>query len=248
MQMKNIKLIIEYDGTAYCGWQRQKNALAIQEKIEDALEKIFGRHLRVEGASRTDSGVHAKAQVASFKMPSYCSIPLEKLIFAINTRLPFDIRIKSAQNVPLEFHPRFDTKSKIYRYTILNDTIESVFDRNFCWFIPYRLNLNLIKKEMEVLKGKHDFKSFQTKDIRERTSVRTIKDIKVLKKGRYIHILVEGDGFLYNMVRSIVGTVVDIARGKLAPGSMKKILDAENRAVAGPTAVAKGLCLLEVKY
>lgn len=244
--MRNILLKIEYDGTNYSGWQYQKNAKSIQETIEAALKRITGRKARLISCGRTDAGVHALAHIVNFKTDS--GIPSFKLQRALNSVLPKDIVIKAIKEVPLKFHSRFDAKSKIYRYTIVNGPSPSAILRNITAHIPHKLDLALMKKEAKILVGRHDFKSFQAADRIERSSVRTIKDIRIKKKGDLLEIYVEADGFLYNMVRNIAGTLVDIGRGRLPAGSMARILKAKNRKLAGETAPAKGLCLIEVKY
>ncbi len=244
--IRNILLKIEYDGTNYSGWQSQKNSRSIQDTIEAALKRITGRKARLIPCGRTDAGVHALGHIANFKTASH--IPLYKLQRGLNSVLPEDIVIKEAREVQLKFHARFDAKSKTYRYTIINGASPSAIQRNFTVHIPYRLNLALMKKEAKVLIGRHDFRSFQAADRIERSSVRTIKRLDIKKSGGLIKITVEADGFLYNMVRNIAGTLIEIGRGKFKPGSTVKILKAKNRKLAGPTAPAKGLCLMEVKY
>jgi len=244
--MRNILLKIEYEGTGYSGWQYQKNARSIQETIEAALKRITSRRARLISCGRTDAGVHALGHIANFKTDS--DIELFKLQRALNSVLPKDIAIKETREVPLEFHSRFAAKSKTYRYTIINGRAPSAISRNFTVHIPYKLNLPLMKKEAKVLSGKHDFKSFQAAGHDERSSVRTVKKLIIKKSGGKIIIDVEADGFLYNMVRNIAGTLIDIGRGKIPAGSMARILKAKNRKLAGQTAPAKGLCLMEVKY
>lgn len=244
--MRNILLKIEYDGTDYSGWQHQKNAKSIQDTIEAALKRITGRKARLISCGRTDSGVHALEHIANFKTTS--KIPLFKLRRALNSVLPKDIVIKEAKAVPLKFHSRFDARSKVYRYTIANGPYPPAIYRDFITYLPYKLDLALIKREARALLGKHDFKSFQAADRIERSSVRVIKKLEIKKNGDAIKIDIEADGFLRNMVRNIAGTLIDIGRGRLPAGSMAKILKAKNRKLAGETAPAKGLCLMEVKY
>lgn len=244
--MRTIKLTISYDGTSYKGWQLQKNAITIQEEIEKAIHKSFGRKERVHGAGRTDSGVHAEGQVAHFKMKG--SIPAGKIPMALNSNLPEDIAIISAEEVSSDFHSRFNAKIKHYRYSIYNSRMRAPLKEKYSWRVTYKLNVALMKREAKVLEGKHDFKSFQASDKKEKTSIRKIYDIRIKKKGLYILMDIEADGFLYNMVRNIIGTLVDIGRGYLPEGSMKKILKSKDRTLAGPTAPAKGLTLIEVKY
>ncbi len=252
--MRNIKLTIEYEGTNYCGWQIQKRGAklkaqskkSIQETIENALEKILQEKVRLIASGRTDSGVHALGQIANFRTKSKIS-PL-RLKAALNSNLPGDIRIKSAVKVDLDFHSRFQAKSKLYRYRILNKKAPSVFTRNYCHFVPYFLDWKAMRKEAKTLVGSHNFSSFQAKDKRERSSFRTIKKLRISKEDSEILIDIESNGFLYNMVRNVVGTLIEVARGKLEKGALKEILEKKNRKFAGPTAPAKGLCLVKVKY
>ena len=244
--MRNIRLVIEYDGTNYAGWQIQKNAKSIQGTLEAALKRVTDKKTRLISCGRTDSGVHAKDHVANFKTNS--KILLVNLQRGLNSVLPKDIVIKEAKEVPLDFNSRYDAKSKVYRYTILNRSYPQALYRDHLYYIPYKLDLSVMKREAKCLVGRHDFKSFQAADKKERSSVRTIKNLKIRRKGDFIEIEIEADGFLYNMVRNIVGTLVDIGRGRFKAGSMKKILKAKNRVLAGPTVPARGLCLVEVKY
>lgn len=244
--MRNIKLVIEYDGTNYAGWQIQKNAKSIQGTLESALKRIIEEKVRLISCGRTDSGVHAIGHVVNFKTKS--KIPLSNLQRGLNSILPRDIVIKKAQEVPLDFNSRYNAKSKVYRYTILNRSYPQALFRDYFYYVPYKLDLNLMRREAKCLVGKHDFKSFQAADKKECSSIRTIKKLNIKRKGDFIEIEIEADGFLYNMVRNIVGTLIEIGRRRFKGGSMKKILKAKNRDLAGPTAPAKGLCLAEVKY
>ena len=244
--MRNIKLTIAYDGTAYKGWQVQKNARTVQEELERAISAFFGGKHTLYGASRTDAGVHALAQVANFKTPS--GIPVSRIPFALNSVIPEDIAVKKAEEAEPGFHSRFAALSKSYRYHIFNSKSRDPFRERYSCRVPYVLDVPLMRKEAAFLKGRHDFRSFQASDKRERSSVRTIKSIEVKKRGSSVTIDVEGDGFLYNMVRNIAGTLIDIGRGYLAPGSVSRILKAGDRTKAGPTAPAKGLFLVRVKY
>lgn len=257
--MRNIKLTIEYDGTDYCGWQIQKRGAklktqskkSIQETIEKALGKILKEKIKLIGSGRTDSGVHALAQVANFKTRSEMK-PLE-FKAALNSNLPKDIRIKNVKEVDLNFHSRFQAKSKLYRYRILNKKVPSVFTRNYSHFVPYSLDWKTMRREAKTLVGSHNFssfqaKSFKAKDKKERNPFRTIKKLRVSKEDSEILIDIESNGFLYNMVRNIVGTLIEVGRGKLREGAVKEILEKKNRKFAGPTAPAKGLCLVKVRY
>lgn len=246
--MFNYRLEIEYDGTNYCGWQLQKNPRkkSIQEVIENALRKIFQENIRLIASGRTDAGVHAEAQVANFKAER--EISLKKLQKALNGLLPEDIRVSGSRAADADFHSRFNARSKIYRYTILNRLYPSALLRNTVCFYPYPLDIKLMQKELKSLKGRHNFKSFAAVDKKERDPVKTIKRARIVKEKDLIYIDIEADGFLYNMVRNIVGTLVEVGRGKLGRGSLEKILSSRNRVFAGPTAPAKGLCLIKVKY
>lgn len=244
--MRTIKLTIAYDGTGYNGWQVQKSGRTIQEEIEKATLRAFGRKCRVHGAGRTDAGVHAKAQVAHIKIPQ--GIPTGKIPIALNSSLPEDIVIVSAEESKEDFHARFSAKRKHYRYSILTARKSDPFKNRYFWRVPYKLDVPLMRKEAASLVGSHDFKSFQASDKKEVSSVRKIFYIKIKKKASEIIIDIEGNGFLYNMVRNITGTLVEIGRGYLPAASMRKILEAKDRKKAGPTAPAKGLTLIEVKY
>jgi len=245
--MRNIKLEIEYDGSNYCGWQVQKShRKSIQETIEKTLREILQEKIKLVASGRTDRGVHAKAQVANFLTNS--EIALKKLQKALNGLLPEDIAIIKAEEVSVDFHSRFQAKSKLYRYTILNRNYPSAFSRNQVYFFPRLLNIELMREESKVLLGKHDFKSFQASDKKKSDSVRTIKKLRITKDKDLIYIDIEAGGFLYNMVRNIAGTLIDIGRGRFNKGYLKKLLYSKNRKLAGPTAPAQGLCLLKVKY
>ena len=254
--MRNIKLIIEYDGTNYAGWQIQNNCKSktLQETIEKTLQIILQEKIKVIGSGRTDSGVHALAQVVNFKTNSPLSIL--RIQKALNSLLPQDISIKEIGEADKDFHSRYSAKSKTYRYFILNNEIKSVFLNKYGWHIPYQLDVRLMRKEAKALLGRHDFKSFRASGSSAKTTVRTVKklSIKTLSyklstiNHKLIIIDIQADGFLYNMVRNIVGTLVEIGRGRFPKESLKKILLAKNRKQAGPTAPAQGLFLLEVKY
>jgi len=244
--MRTIKLTISYDGTRYKGWQVQPNGITIQEEIEKSIERVFGKHARLHGAGRTDSGVHAKFQTAHFKTTN--PIHVSKIPIALNSILPDDIAIIKAEEKATDFHARFNSKAKIYKYTILNAKSRDPFAEKYSWRVPYKLNVALMKREAEALVGKHDFKSFQATDKSDRESVRKIFYVRINKKKNTIVLRIEGNGFLYNMVRNITGTLVDIGRGYLAEGSMNKILKSRDRKQAGPTAPPQGLFLEEVKY
>jgi len=244
--MHTVKITISYDGTGYKGWQVQSNGKTIQGELERAAAGIFGKKVRIHGASRTDSGVHARGQVAHFK--TSIKIPSAKMPKAFNSLLPGDIAVLKAEYVDDDFHSRFDAKSKNYRYFILNSRKRDPLNRTYVRRLPYKLNVPLMKEEIRALLGRHDFKAFQARDKKERSSIRNIMRLTIGKRGSLIVIDIEADGFLYNMVRNIVGTLIDIGRGHLPPGSMKKILANRDRSQAGPTAPASGLFLMKVNY
>ncbi|MDD5747158.1 MAG: tRNA pseudouridine(38-40) synthase TruA [Candidatus Omnitrophica bacterium] len=250
--MNNILLKIEYDGTRYKGWQSQRTATAdgevftVQETISAALSRMLQHPVNLIGSGRTDAGVHAKAQYANFKTP--VQLPLSKLKRSLNGMLPGDIRIKSARYVGGDFHAQYRAKGKVYRYTILNHPDSSAFLRQYAYTVRVPLDISAMRREAAGLIGEHDFSSFQASDSKSRHPVRTVRRLVLRKRGRVITIDIEADGFLYNMVRNIVGTLVEIGRNKLGRGSMRAILQARNRQCAGPTAPPQGLCLMKVYY
>ncbi len=255
LNMRNIKLTVEYDGTNYAGWQTQNSCQlsgvgckqkTIQETIEKAIKKIIHKKVKLLGSGRTDAGVHAKGQVANFKTDS--GITIEKLRGALNAVLPSDIAVIKAEEAGLTFHSQFSAKSKVYRYTILNRPSRSAILCDTVYFIPYPLNLRLMREEAKFLLGRHNFKSFQAADKKKRGAVRAVKNLKITRDKDFIYIDMEADGFLYNMVRNVAGTLIEIGRGKLPKGSMEKILLSKNRRLAGPTVAARGLTLVKVNY
>lgn len=261
--MRNLRLEIEYDGTNYAGWQRQKGhrsqvaghkSKTIQETIEKTLRIILQEKVKVIASGRTDSGVHALAQIANFKTKS--KLPLANIQKALNSLLPEDISIKDISKVRKDFHSCYSAKSKTYRYVILNSSVKSAFLNKWTLQVPYKLNMRLMRQEARALLGRHDFRSFCASGSTAKTTTRTIQNIAIktidypLYAIRYplIIIDIEADGFLYNMVRNIAGTLFEIARGRFKKGSMKKILLAKDRKLAGPTAPARGLFLVKVNY
>lgn len=251
--MRNLKLEIEYDGTRYYGWQVQNRhqktdvrRRTIQEVIEKTLQRILQEKIKLTVAGRTDAGVHALSQVANFKTRT--KMPFERLRWAVNCLLPGDIKVTRITNAPLGFNSRFCAKSKVYRYTILNRKYSSPLLASRVYFFHYPLNIRLMRAEAKCLLGRHNFKSFQATEIRYRDPMRTIKRLSISKDGNLLHIDLEADSFLYNMVRNIAGTLLEIGRGKFLKGSMRNILNSRDRRLAGPTLPAKGLCLMKVKY
>ena len=255
--MRRIKLEIAYDGTQYNGWQRQPDAPSIQETLEKVLLKITGKSTAVTGSGRTDAGVHALKQVAAFSTES--TLTPEVFYRALNGHLPDDIRILHAEEVPMAFHPIRDAVSKRYRYLIDSHRPFCPFTRNYCWVYREPLDVSTMQAAAEHLRGEHDFACFQTRGSPRKTTVRTVFDVSV---GRVppptrllptlIQIEVEADGFLYNMMRTITGTLVLLGvegrRGRACPDRMKEIIASGNRKLAGPTAPPQGLYLVNVTY
>ena len=245
--MRNIRLIIEYDGGAYCGWQRQENGISIQQVLEECIGRMTGEEVRVIASGRTDAGVHALNQVAHFRTLS----PLgeRNLLMGINSLLPADIAVRAVCDVPLSFHARFDALSKVYLYRICNRPIRSALERNTAWFIWEPLDLAKIAEALPLFQGTHDFSSFCSTHTDSLDHIRTIAAITVEKEASgMIHISMEADGFLRYMVRTIVGALVDIGRAKCSPEEMAGILALKDRRRAGITAPPQGLFLKEVKY
>jgi tRNA pseudouridine38-40 synthase len=247
--MRNFKVTFEYDGAAFCGWQTQKQGeRTVQGDLEAVLLKVFKKPVKVVASGRTDSRVHAQGQVISFKADTRMK-PLE-IQRALNSLLPPDIAVHEAREVNDDFHAQYSVKEKTYRYTILNRKYRSVFLRDRVYFYLYPLNVTRMRRAAKYLVGRHDFKSFQAYDpLRaERQTVRTVKKLVIKKTGDLIHIDITADGFLYKMVRNIVGTLLSIGSGQLPLEQMPKILKAKNRKLAKETAPAEGLCLMAVKY
>jgi len=248
--MFNIKLTIEYEGTKYYGWQRQKGLLSIQGILEEKISQITQEKITLNGSGRTDAGVHALGQVANFKTNS--SIPLPELPFILNRMLPLDIRIKKAEKVDNNFHARYSAVSKIYHYYVLNSNQNNnylpIFLRNYVYCVYKNLNLEEMKKAGKYLQGEHDFTSFACSGSRISKWERTLKDINITRKGDIFCFHLEADAFLYKMVRTIVGTLLAVGQGNISYLEIKKILEAKNRKMAGKTVPAKGLFLMKVNY
>ncbi len=246
--LRNIKLTIQYDGTHYAGWQFQRNSRSIQEVIENALKSTLGEKVNLIGSGRTDSGVHAKGQIANFK--THSKLPVKNIRKALHSKLPKDIVITDIKEVNLNFNSQHDAKSKLYCYTIATGDFVDPFIRRFVTRCKYKLDIGLMSKEAKSVLGRHDFRSFQRKDERNKTSgaIRSVKDIRIEKDGNLVYIYIEADGFLYNMVRNIVGTLIEVGRGKISADSIETILAKKDRTFGGPTAPASGLCLVKVKY
>ena len=244
--MRNIRLTIEYEGKSFNGWQKQPNKLNIQGEIEKAIEEITGEEVDLIASGRTDAGVNALAQIANFRTNS--NIEIEKLPYAINSKLKKSILIKDAEEVDERFHSRYSVHSKTYRYTINNSKFGTAIFRDMEYHFPIELDEKLMSEGAKYLVGKHDFKSFKASGTSSKSSVRTIYDIKVWRENERIYIEITGNGFLYNMVRIIAGTLVDVGIGKYPPTYVKEILDGQDRTLAGKTLAARGLCLIKVDY
>lgn len=242
--MRNIKLILAYDGTLYHGWQRQENAITIQELVEKALYKVTNEKIAVEGCGRTDAGVHAKRFVCNFKAET--KIPSEKIPYAINAYLPKDIVCLEAADESEDFHAKFSAVKKTYTYYICNEKFPDVFSHS--WHYPYTLNLDKMRKAAEAFIGTHDFLGFAAAGFTVKTTVRTIYDLKITKENNLIRIDVTGNGFLYNMVRIIAGTLCFVGSGKIDYKEMPQIIASCDRKRAGITAPPDGLFLTEVYY
>lgn len=244
--MTRVMLRIAYDGTNYCGWQIQPNGITIEEVLNRELTKLLNEPIMVIGASRTDSGVHALANVAVFDTNT--RIPADKISFALNQRLPKDIIVQQSIEVPLDFHPRYCNSKKTYQYKILNTRFPIPTERLYTHFVYYPLNAELMAQAAEFLVGEHDFKSFCSTRTQVTDTVRRIYDINIEKEDNIIHITISGNGFLYNMVRIIVGTLIKVGLGVYPPAHVKEILEKKERTTAGPKAPANGLMLMKIEY
>ena len=246
MAIRKIKLTIQYDGSRYHGWQIQPGKRTIQGELVEALSNLVGIRTYVHGASRTDAGVSALGQVALFEIDS--PIPTENFADAITDRLPPEIVVTSAEQAPSGFDLFGSVKSKLYRYTIYTGRHRPVLRLNQCWHLPKKLNVPAMKRAAQLLIGTKDFKSFASAADRRESSVRTIFRCDVTTEDDCIYINVEGDGFLYNMVRNIVGTLVEVGTGRWKPEKIDEIIEAKNRTAAGRLAPPQGLCLMWIKY
>jgi len=244
--MKRVMLTVAYDGTDYCGWQIQPNGATIESELNKHLSNLLQEKITVIGASRTDSGVHALCNIAVFD--TNARMDASKMAHALNQRLPMDIRIQDSREVASDFHPRHCNSKKTYEYKIYNAAFENPITRRYAYFVYVPLDIDRMKQAANYLIGEHDFKSFCVAKAKVLTTVRTIYDIQIQKAGDYITIRVSGNGFLFNMVRIIVGTLVKIGRGAWEPERMEEILAARDRQKAGPTAPANGLTLVSYEF
>jgi len=263
--MRNLRLIIAYDGTGYVGWQTQPNGPSVQTTLEAAIRRLTGEQVNVLAAGRTDSGVHALGQVASFQTSS--TIPCDGFRKALQNYLPDDIIVRDASDVPQDFHATFSAKRKRYRYVILNGRIHNPFLRRYVWHYHAELDADAMHAAGQVLVGRHDFRSFESQWPNKATSVRDVMELTVRRhpdcplwfsdlsptqsasgSGDFLWIEIVANGFLYNMVRAIVGTLVHVGRGRWRTADVRRVLDAMNRSQAGDTAPAHGLYLVQVDY
>ncbi|MRR17958.1 MAG: tRNA pseudouridine(38-40) synthase TruA [Deltaproteobacteria bacterium] len=245
--MRTLKMLLEYDGTAYCGWQRQKNGISIQHILEEAVRRIIHEDVSIIASGRTDAGVHALNQVASLKVESL--LPVNKIFLGVNSVLPADIVLKDLQEAAPDFNALKDAKGKVYLYRIKNQRLRPALCRQYHWFIRFPLDIERMREAASHLTGRHDFSCFCATgcDIKDR--VRTLGPIAITERGHgLMEITVESSGFLRHMVRNIVGTLVDVGRGKLNPGDLPDIIASRDRKKAGIAAPACGLFLKEVKY
>ncbi len=244
--MRNIKLTIEYDGKDFNGWQKQPNKLNIQGEIERAIYNITKEEVDLIGSGRTDAGVHAWNQIANFKTNS--NISIEKMAIAINSQLKNSIVVKKAEEVDERFHSRYNAKRKTYRYVINNTEYGSAIYRNLEYHFPIKLNVEKMQEAAKYFEGEHDFKAFKSSGTSGKNSVRTIYKAEVKTDGERILIELTGNGFLYNMVRIISGTLLDVGLGKIEPSEIEDIINSKDRTKAGKTLPAHGLYLVKVNY
>jgi tRNA pseudouridine38-40 synthase len=255
--MRRIRLTLQYDGTGYHGWQIQPNAITIQSTITEAIKRIIGEDVSVTAAGRTDAGVHALGQIAAFSTVSNLDIAV--MLRALNAVIPDDIRVMDACDVPLDFHPRYDAKSKTYLYIIALGQVISPFISKYVWHMPYRLDFEAMTMAAEFFKGKHDFSAFRGSGCGAKTTVRTVSSLSLeiansidfmtcKLSGDFIIMNIEADAFLRHMVRNITGTIIEVGRGKINPQYINDIILSKNRRLAGVTAPAKGLFLKKVIY
>ncbi len=248
--MRNFKLTLAYDGTNYCGWQVQTGRITLQETLENALAKIIGQPVRITASGRTDAGVHALGQVVGFASETH--LQPEVLQKALNGTLPLDVAVIDAQVAPAGFHATHDAKRKTYRYTIDDGPVRDVFARHYAWQHRSPLDVETMRRAAVALVGTHDFSSFESQGSPRENSIRTVYSLSIERKpdpaGSRIICEITGNGFLYNMVRAIVGTLVDVGRGAQGEAWPGEVLAARHRSAAGQTAPAHGLCLVRVEY
>lgn len=244
--MKRVRLTVSYDGTNYCGWQIQNNGITVEEVLNQALRELLDEEISVIGASRTDSGVHALGNVAVFDTET--KIPAEKIALALNQRLPEDVKIQKSEEVPADWHPRFCDSIKTYEYKILNRKIPNPLERFYSYFTYMDLDVAKMKEAAAYIVGEHDFACFCSSGSQVQSTVRRVHSLIVEKNGDMISIRIRGNGFLYNMVRIIAGTLMQVGMGAYSPEYVKEIIASKDRKMAGPTAPACGLTLVGIEY
>lgn len=241
-----VRLIVAYDGTNYHGWQIQKNAVSVEEVLTKALSELLNEEIELAGASRTDTGVHAQGNVVVFDTDT--RIPVEKIAIAVNQRLPEDIRVMCSEEVSADFHPRFCVSKKMYEYSITNAKIQLPTKRLYSYFVYIPLDVEKMKETAKYFLGEHDFAGFCSAGSQVKTTVRTIYDLQVMQDGEDIRIRITGNGFLYNMVRIIAGTLVEVGMGRREPETVRQAIEQADRKLAGPTAPPNGLTLVRIEY
>lgn len=245
--MRNIRFVLAYDGTDFCGWQTQPGKRSVQETLELAIAAVTGEsRIRCNASGRTDAGVHAVGQVVNFFTAS--PLPVSVLLKAVNAHLPPDVAVRQADEMPQSFDANRDALRKLYRYVIHDGPVRDVFQRRYAWHCKWKLDDRAMRRASRPLLGRHDFRSFETDWPNRLTSIRTITHLSVNRVGDFIWLDVEADGFLYNMVRAIVGTLVNVGRGYWPESYVAEALQAEDRRLAGPTAPPEGLFLMRVTY
>ena len=243
---RNVRLVVEYDGTDFAGWQVQPRVRTVQRVLETAVRKVVRHRVSLLASGRTDAGVHAKGQVANFRTRS--NISARRLVLAINSNLPPDVAVLSAEDVPLAFHATYDAKRKLYRYRLSYRRVRPALERRWSYWVRGLLDIPAMRRAAARLVGTHDFNSFRAEGYREKDTVRTISSIEIVENDDFLDFLIEGDGFLYMMVRIIVGTLVRVGLGKISPEAITPILAARDRKAAGPTLPPHALCLMRVDY
>ena len=246
MSQKRVRLTVAYDGTAYHGWQVQPGVVTIESKLNECLSDLLKEEIQVIGASRTDSGVHALGNIAVFDTSS--RIPAEKISYALNQRLPEDIRIQKSEEVASDWHPRHCESRKTYEYRIYRGEFPMPVNRLYALFTYHKLDVEKMRQAAAYLEGEHDFKSFCQTGAQVESTVRTVYSVDVVEEGRDLIVRVSGNGFLYNMVRIIVGTLLEVGQGRRMPEDMIQILEKKDRSAAGPTAPAHGLMLMKYEF
>lgn len=244
--MKNIRLVLEYDGTAYAGWQRQPRDPSVQQAVEDALEALAARRGALHGSGRTDAGVHALAQVAHFHTDA--TVPPRRFAAALNAHLPPDIAVRRSEEVDPSFHARLGARAKTYVYTVHTGPQRPALARRVCHLVTAPLDAEAMEEAARLLRGTHDFAAFQASGSAVTRTVRTLSRLEIEAAGPFLHVTAEADGFLYKMVRTLVGTLLAVGRGRLGPADVEEALRSGRRECAGPTAPARGLVLAGVAY